>query len=60
MRSNRNEQDEDRTEETFECPMCHREANASDSVLMGGRRLCSGCATNWYGDEEEEGDEEEK
>lgn len=42
--------------EMFECPMCRRSVPALESITMGGRRICFGCASGWYEDEDEEGD----
>jgi len=38
--------------ETFECSMCRRQTPATQSLVMGGRRLCFGCASGWFEDEE--------
>jgi hypothetical protein len=38
--------------ETWECPMCHRDVPVRETVTMGGRRLCFGCASGWYEDED--------
>jgi len=40
--------------ETFECPMCRQRAPAAQSIVMGGRRLCFGCASSWFEDEDED------
>ena len=40
--------------ETFECPMCRQRAPATQSIVMGGRRLCFGCAGGWFEDEDED------
>jgi hypothetical protein len=38
--------------ETFECPMCRQQAPIRQSIMMGGRRLCFGCAGGWFEDED--------
>ena len=43
--------------ETFECPMCRQRAPATQSIVMGGRRLCFGCASGWFEDDEDDGGE---
>ena len=40
--------------ETFECPMCRQRAPSTQSIVMGGRRLCFGCASGWFEDEDED------
>jgi hypothetical protein len=40
--------------ETFECPMCRHRAPATQSIVMGGRRLCFGCASGWFEDDDED------
>ena len=40
--------------ETFACPMCHRQTTLEKTLLVAGRRLCSGCARTWYEDDDEE------
>ena len=39
--------------EAFLCPMCHRDAPIHESLMIGGRRFCFGCAGAWYEDDEE-------
>lgn len=52
------ERDHDKTApppaETFECPMCRQRAPATQSIVMGGRRLCFGCAGSWFEDDDED------
>jgi len=43
--------------ETFECPMCRQRAPITQSIVMGGRRLCFACASGWFEDDEDEGGE---
>jgi hypothetical protein len=38
--------------ETFECPMCRQRAPVTQSIVMGGRRLCFACASGWFEDDE--------
>jgi hypothetical protein len=42
-------------EPKVECSMCHQQVRLSESVFMGGRRLCFGCAASWF---DEDGDED--
>jgi hypothetical protein len=39
--------------ETFECPMCRQRAPVTQSIVMGGRRLCFACASGWFEDDED-------
>jgi hypothetical protein len=32
--------------------MCRQRAPVTQSLMMGGRRLCFGCASGWFEDEE--------
>ena len=41
--------------ETFECPMCRQRAPVTQSIVMGGRRLCFACASGWFEDDEDDG-----
>ena len=41
------------TVEMFECPMCHQRVPLAQSITIGGRRLCFGCASDWFDDEED-------
>ena len=34
--------------------MCRQRAPATQSIVMGGRRLCFGCASGWFEDEDED------
>jgi hypothetical protein len=43
--------------ETFECPMCRQRAPITQSIVMGGRRLCFACASGWFEDDENDGGE---
>ena len=43
--------------ERFECSMCHHLYPASQAAAVGTRRLCSGCRSQWFGDDEEDEDE---
>jgi hypothetical protein len=43
--------------ETFECPMCRQRAPVTQSIVMGGRRLCFACASGWFEDDENDGGE---
>jgi formylmethanofuran dehydrogenase subunit E len=45
-------------EPKVECSMCHQQARLSQSVVMGGRRLCFGCAAAWFDDDEDESESE--
>ena len=38
-----------------ECQMCHQSSPSTQTVMMGGRLLCFGCASAWF--EDEDGDE---
>jgi hypothetical protein len=40
--------------EMFECPMCRRMVPPLETITMGGRRICFGCASGWYEDDEDE------
>jgi predicted CXXCH cytochrome family protein len=39
----------------IECQMCHQPTPSRQMVVMGGRRLCLGCASAWF-DDEDDGD----
>jgi hypothetical protein len=41
--------------EMFECPMCRQQTPATQTIVMGGRRLCFGCASGWFEDDDDEG-----
>jgi formylmethanofuran dehydrogenase subunit E len=38
-------------EPTIECRMCHAVVRETQTVYMGGRRLCYGCAEAWFEEE---------
>jgi len=42
--------------ESFQCPMCHHDTPVDKAQFVAGRRLCPGCASTWY-DEDEDGGE---
>jgi hypothetical protein len=39
--------------DTFECAMCRLRAPIRQTVMMSGRRLCFGCASGWFEDEDD-------
>jgi formylmethanofuran dehydrogenase subunit E len=40
--------------ELVECGMCRRSVPSSETLRIGGRTLCFGCAAGWFEDEEDE------
>ena len=51
---NRDDEAQAPAAETFECPMCRQRAPSTQSIMMGGRRLCFGCASGWFEDDDED------
>jgi hypothetical protein len=43
--------------ETCQCPLCHRDVPIRETSVIGGRRLCFGCASSWYGDDDDDSEE---
>ena len=39
---------------TVVCAMCHRSVPARETINLGGRALCFGCATAWFDEDEDE------
>jgi hypothetical protein len=54
------EPEEDPNIERVECPMCHRGVPLKETLVVGTRRLCSGCASQWFWDEDDEDDKDVK
>ncbi len=40
--------------ELIECRMCHQSVPAGQTITIGGRILCFGCAGAWFDDDEDE------
>ncbi len=46
-------EENDEVARVLECQMCHQPMPSRQLVVMGGRRLCLGCASAWFDDDDD-------
>lgn len=50
--SERKKKDTPPPEEKVECSMCHQLVPATQTMWLTGRRLCFGCASGWFDEDD--------